>query len=77
MAAELGLTDAQKQQIEQIRQTVTDRTQRRAAIMAILTPEQQAKMEQMRSQWKNRGPGGQGGQGNGVPASGAPPPVAH
>lgn len=70
MATELGLTDAQKQQMEDIRKTIPDRAQRHAAIMAILTPDQQAKMEQMRAQRGNRGGGG-GGNGPG----GQPPPT--
>jgi Spy/CpxP family protein refolding chaperone len=82
MAAALGLTDAQKAQMEQIRQTVTDRAQRRAAIMAILTPEQQAKMQQMRanggSERHNRdGNGGApGGTANTMAPAGNTPATA-
>jgi len=71
MATTLGLTDAQKQQIEQIRKTTTDRDQRRAAIKAILTPEQQAKMDQMRAQRGNRGENRSGN--GGAPANPAAP----
>jgi Spy/CpxP family protein refolding chaperone len=47
--SELGLTDEQKKQIAQIRKTLTDRTERRAAIMNVLTPEQRAKWQQIRN----------------------------
>ncbi len=47
--AQLGLTDAQKMQIAQIRQTTTDRQQRRAAIMNVLTPDQRTKFQQLRA----------------------------
>jgi Spy/CpxP family protein refolding chaperone len=81
MFDQLGLTDAQKQQIAQIRQTVTDRQQRREAIRNVLTPEQQAKWEQLRAQFRTNSGGGPGGDnntngvqgGNGAPAP-APPP---
>ena len=53
--AELNLTDAQKAQIKQIRATVTDRRERRQQIMAVLTPEQKAKLIQMRQEHKNGG----------------------
>ena len=77
MATELGLSDAQKQQMQDIRKNITDREQRRAAIMAILTPEQQTKMEQMRAQRQNRGgngeaPGAQSPPPNSVPATTSP-----
>jgi Spy/CpxP family protein refolding chaperone len=77
---QLGLSDAQKQQIAQIRQTVTDRQQRRDAIRAVLTPDQQAKFDQMRAQFRNNrggggpgagGPAGDNGQQGGNPT---PPP---
>jgi Spy/CpxP family protein refolding chaperone len=45
--AKLDLSEAQKQQIEQIRSTVTDRKERREQIMAVLTPEQKRKLMQM------------------------------
>jgi Spy/CpxP family protein refolding chaperone len=64
----LGLTDEQKQKIEQIRSTVTDRKERRAQIMQVLTPEQAAKWEQMRAEHRHRGE-----QEQGAPANGAPP----
>lgn len=50
--AQLDLTDAQKAQIQQIRQTVTDRKERREAIKNVLTPEQQAKLKQLREEHK-------------------------
>lgn len=46
---QLNLTDAQKMQIAQIRQNTTDHQQRRAAIMNVLTPEQRAKFQQLRT----------------------------
>lgn len=52
----LGLTDAQQQQIEQIRQTVSDRIQRRAAIIKVLSPEQRSEWEQMRSTQRKETP---------------------
>jgi len=74
MMAQLGLTPEQQQQIQQIRATITDRQQRRDAIMQVLTPDQQAKFQQlraqMRAQWGNRQGGGQGG-GFGGPGGGA------
>ncbi len=42
----LGLTDAQKQQIQQIRQSTTDKKERRQEIAAVLTPEQKAMIRQ-------------------------------
>jgi Spy/CpxP family protein refolding chaperone len=47
--AQLGLTDAQKQQITQIRRTVADRQQRHEAIMQVLTPGQRAEWEKIQS----------------------------
>ena len=44
---QLGLTDAQKAQIKQIRATVTDRRERRQQIMAVLTSNQKEKLRQM------------------------------
>ncbi len=82
MFAQLGLTDAQKQQIKQIRQSTTDRQQRREAIMKILTPEQQAKFQELRQQMggghRGRGPRNGGEAGTSVtpaaaPASSTPP----
>lgn len=70
MFAQLGLTDAQKQQIQQIRQTVTDRQQRREQIMSVLTPDQRAKLEQLRAEHKGGlGPHPGAGPGTGAPAS--------
>lgn len=45
--AQLDLSDAQRQQIKQIRSTVTDRKERRQEIMALLTPDQKAKLVAM------------------------------
>src|SRR5580658_4523065 len=50
--AQLNLTDEQKQQIKQIRQTVTDKTQRRQQIMAVLTPDQKQKLRQFFQQYR-------------------------
>ncbi len=72
MFDQLGLTDDQKQQIAQIRQTVTDRQERRDAIQKVLTPEQQAKWQEMRKQFRNNRGGGNGGGGQGG-GNGAPP----
>jgi len=58
MFAQLDLTDAQKQQLNQIRQTVTDRKQRREQIMNVLTPDQRAKFEQLRAEHKKGGGAG-------------------
>jgi Spy/CpxP family protein refolding chaperone len=44
---QLDLTDAQKNQIKQIRSSVTDKQQRRQQIMAVLTPEQKQRLFQM------------------------------
>jgi Spy/CpxP family protein refolding chaperone len=45
--AQLDLTDAQKAQIKQIYTTVTDRKERRQQIVAVLTPDQKAKLRQL------------------------------
>ena len=45
--AQLNLSDAQKEQIKQIFQTVTDRKERRHQISAVLTPDQKAKFKQL------------------------------
>ena len=71
MIAQLGLTPDQQQQIQQIRATITDRQERREAIMKVLTPDQQVKYQQMRGQGRNRGGGGGGGGGGN--GGGAPP----
>jgi Spy/CpxP family protein refolding chaperone len=57
--AQLNLTDVQKQQIEQIRSTVTDRKERRQQIMGVLTPDQKTKLWQMIQNYKS----GQAGTG--------------
>jgi Spy/CpxP family protein refolding chaperone len=44
--AQLDLTDAQKEQIRQIRTTVTDRKERFEAILNVLTPDQKAKLRE-------------------------------
>ncbi len=87
MYDQLGLTDAQKQQIAQIRaDTTLDRNARREAIRNVMTPAQQAQMdqlrEQMRAQFGNRGGGGNrggdnnnGGGGNGQGGNAAPAPA--
>jgi len=53
--AELDLTDDQKAQIKHIRWTVTDRQERRQQILAVLTPEQKAKLKQMIREHRNGG----------------------
>jgi len=59
--AQLNLTDEQKQQIKQIRQTVSDKTQRRQQIMAVLTLDQKQKLRQFFQQYRNNGGGAAGG----------------
>jgi Spy/CpxP family protein refolding chaperone len=44
---QLNLTDAQKAQIKQIRATVSDKKERRQQIMAVLTPDQKAKLREL------------------------------
>jgi len=44
---QLDLTDAQKQQMAQIRQNVTDPKERRQQIIAVLTPDQKAKLVEL------------------------------
>ena len=44
---QLDLTEAQKAQIKQIITTVTDRKERRQEIVAVLTPEQKAKLREL------------------------------
>ena len=48
--AQLDLTEAQEQQIDQIRQTVSDREQRHQAILNVLTSAQRAKFLELRAQ---------------------------
>jgi Spy/CpxP family protein refolding chaperone len=49
----LNLTDAQKDQIKQIRASVTDRRERRQQIMAVLTPDQKEKLKEMiKERWE-------------------------
>jgi Spy/CpxP family protein refolding chaperone len=50
LLSQLDLTDAQRLQIAQIRQTMTDRQQRHEAILNILTPDQRTRFEQLRAQ---------------------------
>jgi hypothetical protein len=71
---QLGLTQSQKDQIAQIRQTVTDRQQRRDAIRNVLTPDQQTKWDQMRAQFRNNRGGGGGGFNNNNPGGPGPGP---
>ncbi|MCE0497019.1 MAG: hypothetical protein LV481_03625 [Methylacidiphilales bacterium] len=51
--AQLDLTPDQKQQIRQIRQTVTDKIQRHQEVMAVLTPEQKEKLRQLIQQYRS------------------------
>jgi len=51
--AQLDLSDAQKEQIKQIRSSVTDRQERRQQIMAVLTEEQKAKLRQLIQEHRN------------------------
>jgi len=45
--AQLDLTEAQKALIKQIRATVTDKKERRQQVLAVLTPDQKAKLRQL------------------------------
>jgi Spy/CpxP family protein refolding chaperone len=62
--AQLNLSDAQKEQIKQIRATVTDRKERRQQVLAVLTADQKA---QLKALWQARraqaGPGQASGSG--------------
>ncbi len=58
--AELNLTDAQKDQIKEIRANVADRMERRQQIMAVLTPDQKAKLRELIQEHRN---GAQAGSG--------------
>jgi len=49
---QLGLSDAQKIQIKQIRQSTPKGKERRQEILALLTPEQKAQLKQDIEQWK-------------------------
>jgi Spy/CpxP family protein refolding chaperone len=51
--ATLDLTDAQKEQIKQIRTGTTDRQERHQQIMGILTPDQKAKLLEMIKEHRN------------------------
>jgi Spy/CpxP family protein refolding chaperone len=51
--AQLDLTDAQKEQIKQIRATTPKGKERRQQIMAVLTPDQKAKLVQMIQQYRS------------------------
>ncbi len=61
--AQLGLSADQQKQIDQIRASITDHKQRREAIMQVLTPDQQAKFQQLRAQMQ-----AQHGKGKGAGA---------
>jgi Spy/CpxP family protein refolding chaperone len=58
--AELGLTDAQKEQIQQIRASVTDRKERRQEILSVLTPDQKAKLREVIQERRNAAQPGAG-----------------
>ena len=51
---QLGLTDAQKEQIKQIRKDTPEGKEREEKIRAVLTPEQQAQLKQDIEQWKSQ-----------------------
>lgn len=53
---QLGLSDAQKAQIKQIRQSTPRGKERRQEIMAVLTPEQKAQLKQEIEQRKAQQP---------------------
>jgi Spy/CpxP family protein refolding chaperone len=56
--AALDLTDAQKEQIKQIRANTTPGKERRQEIMAVLTPDQKAKLFAMIKEHRNGGQSG-------------------
>jgi len=56
--AQLGLTDAQKDQIKQIRASVTDRKERREQIVNVLTADQKAKLHELIRQHRDGSPAG-------------------
>jgi len=64
--AQLDLTEAQKAQIKQIRANFPAGKERRQQIMAVLTPDQKAKLAQMLQQYR-----GEKQAGGAVPAPGA------
>jgi Spy/CpxP family protein refolding chaperone len=47
---ELDLTDAQKQRIAELRQSLTDRRERREAVLNVLTPEQRTRLKELRGE---------------------------
>jgi Spy/CpxP family protein refolding chaperone len=51
--ASLDLTDAQKEQIKQIRAGGADRKERFEQILAVLTPDQKAKLRELRKEHHN------------------------
>jgi Spy/CpxP family protein refolding chaperone len=61
--AQLNLTEAQKEQIEKIRASTTDRKERRHAIIDVLTPDQRAKFKELREEHKAAK------QGSGAPST--------
>jgi Spy/CpxP family protein refolding chaperone len=56
--AQLDLTEAQKEQIKQIRATVTDRKERHQQVLAVLTPEQKAKLRELIQTYRSGSQGG-------------------
>jgi Spy/CpxP family protein refolding chaperone len=50
--AQLNLTDEQKQKIEQIRASTPRGKERRHQMMAVLNPEQKARLKQMFAAWR-------------------------
>jgi Spy/CpxP family protein refolding chaperone len=53
---QLGLSDAQKAQIKQIRQNTPKGKGRREQIMAVLTPEQRSRLKEDIAAWKAQHP---------------------
>jgi len=64
--AQLDLTEAQKEQIKQLRASVTDRKARRQQILAILTPEQKAKLRELIQAHRSQSQGGAGATSSGA-----------
>ena len=58
---QLGLSDGQRQQLKSYREQIkTKRESIRSQIQAVLTPEQQAKMEAKKAEWKGKHGGNHG-----------------
>ena len=63
---QLNLTDAQMAQIKQIRSTVPAGKERRQQVMAVLTPDQKAKLMEFLKEHRGARQAGGGASGNGL-----------